>query len=55
LQHKDHPNNSVPIITLLSLDEYNYHNATRMVMKKLIALGNKVKRLCVMKKWFLAN
>jgi len=33
-------------------DEYNYHDATRKFIKKFSALGNKVKRFCVIKKCF---
>jgi len=32
------------------VDEYNYHNATRMVINELSALENKVKRFRVNKK-----
>jgi len=32
------------------INEYNYHNATRKFIKSVF--GNKVKRFCVIKKWF---
>jgi len=34
------------------IDEYNYHDGTRKFIKKVKLLGNKVKRFCVIKKWF---